>query len=123
MLPSRQGPKAPENRAEISACSAYPQVNGAWATTFSPPDDKVVVMGGTSDEPLIPEARVDDLDLDDDTDAATWDARMDALAERRIRQARERLEQMGVIDPEGRLVSHELPPDMRPTSLTSVETG
>jgi hypothetical protein len=52
-------------------------------------------VGGTSDEPLIPEARVDDLDLDDDTDAATWDARMDALAERRIRQARERLEQMG----------------------------
>ena len=80
-------------------------------------------MGSTADESLIPEARVDDLDLDDDTDAATWDARMDALAERRIRQARERLEQMGVIDPDGRLVSRELPPDMRPTSLTSVETG
>ena len=48
---------------------------------------------------------------------------MDALAERRIRQARERLEQMGVIDPDGRLVSRELPPTLRPTSLTSVETG
>ena len=33
---------------------------------------------------------------------------MDALAEQRIRQARERLEQMGVINTDGRLVSHEL---------------
>jgi hypothetical protein len=35
-------------------------------------------MGGTCDESLISEARVDDLDVDNDTDAATWDARMDA---------------------------------------------
>jgi hypothetical protein len=69
---------------------------------------ELLPWGSTADESLIPEARVDDLDLDDDTDAATWDARMDALAERRIRQARERLEQMGVIDPDGRLVSREL---------------
>jgi hypothetical protein len=48
---------------------------------------------------------------------------MDAMAERRIQQARSRLEQMGVIDRDGHLVSRELPPDMRPTSLTSVETG
>lgn len=80
-------------------------------------------MAGTIDESPIPEARVDDLDLDDDTDAATWDARMDAMAERRIQQARTRLEQMGVIDRDGHLVSKELPPDMLPASLTSVETG
>jgi len=30
---------------------------------------------------------------------------------------------MGVIDPEGQLVSRQLPPDILPTSLTSVETG
>ena len=75
------------------------------------------------DEALIPEARVDDLDLDNEADVATWDARMDAMADRRIRQARARLEQMGIIDRDGRLVSREVPPDMRPTSVTSVETG
>ncbi|HEX3696585.1 MAG TPA: hypothetical protein VH374_14480 [Polyangia bacterium] len=75
------------------------------------------------DESPIPEARVDDLDLDNEADAATWDTRMDAMAERRMRQARARLEQMGVIDGDGQLVSRELPPDMLPTSLTSVETG
>lgn len=75
------------------------------------------------DESPIPEARVDDLNLDDEADATTWDARMDAMAEQRIQQARSRLEQMGVIDRDGRLVSRELPPDMRPTSMTSLETG
>ena len=63
------------------------------------------------------------LDLDDDIDVATWDARMDAMAERRILQARARLEQMGVIDRDGRLISREIPPDMLPTSGTSIETG
>jgi hypothetical protein len=81
------------------------------------------IMATVADESLIPEARVDDLDLDDEADASTWDARMDAMAERRIRQARARLEQMGVIDRDGHLVSRELPPDMLPTSSTSVETG
>lgn len=75
------------------------------------------------DESPIPEARVDDLDLDDEADASTWDARMDAMAERRIQQARARLEQMGVIDGEGHLISRDLPPDMLPKSSTSVETG
>ena len=81
------------------------------------------MMVSSIDESPIPEARVDDLDLGNETDAATWDARMDAMAERRIRQARARLEQMGVIDRDGHLVSRELPPDMLPSSLTSVETG
>jgi hypothetical protein len=80
-------------------------------------------MSTPADESPIPEARVDDLDLDNEADAAIWDARMDAMAERRIRQARARLEQMGVIDREGHLVSRELPPDLQPTSSTSVETG
>jgi hypothetical protein len=76
-----------------------------------------------ADESPIPDARVDDLNLDNETDVATWDARMDAMAERRIRQARARLEQMGIVDREGHLISRELPPDMDPTSATSVETG
>jgi hypothetical protein len=33
-----------------------------------------------------PEAGVDDLDLDDEADVAIWDARMDAVAERRIQR-------------------------------------
>jgi len=80
-------------------------------------------MATTMDESPIPEARLDDLDLDNEADVATWDARMDAMAERRIQQARARLEAMGVIDRDGHLVSRELPPDMLPTSLTSIETG
>ena len=80
-------------------------------------------MAINADESPIPEARVDDLDLDDDADAATWDARMDAMAEQRIRQARTRLEQMGVIDHDGHIVSRELPADMLPASRTTVETG
>ena len=76
-----------------------------------------------ADESLIPEARVDDLDLDNEADVATWDACMDAMNDRRIRQARARLEQMGIMDRDGRLVSREVPPDMRPTSVTSIETG
>ena len=69
-------------------------------------------MTTSINESPIPEARVDDLDLDDEADVAIWDARMDAMAERRIQQARERLEQMGVIDRDGHLVSRALPPDM-----------
>jgi hypothetical protein len=80
-------------------------------------------MEPRSNDAQIPEARVDDLDLEDEADAAIWDARLDALAGRRIRQARERLEQMKVIDRDGHLVSREPPPDMRPTSQTSVDTG
>ena len=35
----------------------------------------------------------------------------------------ERLERMGVIDGDGKLVSHELPPDMLPDSDATLETG
>lgn len=82
-----------------------------------------MASASANQEFLIPEARLDDLDLDSDADAAVWDARMDALAERRILEARTRLEQMGVIDRDGNLATRELPADMRPTSSTSVETG
>jgi len=72
---------------------------------------------------VIPEARVDDLDLDDDADRAIWNERLLALAATRLQQARGRLERMGVIDAEGQLISSAPPADMLPTSDTSVETG
>ncbi|MCC6898399.1 MAG: hypothetical protein IT377_05455 [Polyangiaceae bacterium] len=73
--------------------------------------------------PAIPEARVDDLDLDDENDRAEWERRLAALAQARLGQARARLERMGVIDEDGRLVSSAVPADMLPASDTSVETG
>lgn len=72
---------------------------------------------------VIPEARVDDLDLDNEQDRAEWERRLAALAQSRLDQARARLERMGVIDGEGRLVSSAVPADMMPASDTSVETG
>ena len=46
-----------------------------------------------------------------------------ALASSRIREARARLEQLGIIDADGALVSSELPPDMMPDSDATLETG
>jgi hypothetical protein len=71
----------------------------------------------------IPEARVDDLDLDDPSDRAKWEQRLAQLAEGRLQTARRRLEQMGVITPDGDLVSDEVPADMTPGSEASVDTG
>lgn len=71
----------------------------------------------------IPEARVDDLDLDDPKDRAKWEARLAELAAQRLRTARQRLEQMGVITPDGTLVSEDVPADMSPGSDASVDTG
>ncbi|MBI4955817.1 MAG: hypothetical protein HY908_27610 [Myxococcales bacterium] len=48
---------------------------------------------------------------------------MMALAAARIAAERVRLERLGIIDANGDLVSRELPPDMRPESDTTVETG
>ncbi len=73
--------------------------------------------------PMIPEARVDDLDLDNEKDRAEWERRLAALAQSRLDQARGRLERMGVIDGEGHLLSSTVPADMLPASDTSVETG
>ena len=74
-------------------------------------------------ELLIPEARVDDLDLDDERDRAVWENRLQALAEARLAQAKLRLQELGVVDRDGALVSDERPRDMLLTSDTSVETG
>ncbi len=73
--------------------------------------------------PLIPEARVDDLNLRDRMDRQVWEERLAALGSTRIVQARERLMRMGVIDAEGRLLMRDLPPDMAPLSDSSVDTG
>jgi hypothetical protein len=108
----------PEETRELAKRDA-----GARAKGGIPHAEVVAKMLADVEREPIPEARVDDLDLDDEADVATWDGRMDAMAERRIQQARSRLEQIGVIDRDGHLVSRELPPDMRPASLTSVETG
>ncbi len=71
----------------------------------------------------IPSAPFDDLDLDVERDNEEWERRVMALAAARIAASRERLERLGVIDADGKLVSMELPPDMRPESDTTLETG
>jgi hypothetical protein len=81
-------------------------------------------MNARTIEPsLIPSAPLDDLDLDNPTDEAEWERRVMALAAARIVAERARLEQLGIIDKNGDLVSHELPPDMNAESDTTVETG
>ena len=71
----------------------------------------------------IPEARFDDLDLDLEEDRAEWRRRLAELAAARLSSARARLERIGIIDADGKLTSHELPPDMLPDSDTTLETG
>jgi hypothetical protein len=71
----------------------------------------------------IPRAPVGDLDVDREADEDQWERRVMALAEHRLRSARERLERMGIVDGDGELVSEELPPDMQPDSDTTLETG
>lgn len=79
---------------------------------------------GVSDEEfVIPSAPFDDLDLDREEDMREWERRTMAMAAENLRQARARLERMGIIDRDGKLVSDELPADMQPESETSVETG
>lgn len=71
----------------------------------------------------IPSAPVDDLDLDCHEDEIEWERRVMELASTRIAAARARLERLGIIDAEGNLVSTELPPDMKPDSDTTLDTG
>ena len=80
-------------------------------------------VASSDDSSVIPSAPVGDLDLDRVEDEEEWERRVDALASKRIRAARERLERLGIVDAEGELVSRALPPDMAPDSDTSVETG
>jgi hypothetical protein len=76
-----------------------------------------------NDPSLIPSAPFDDLDLDRSEDEAEWERRVMALAASRIGAERERLALLGIIDASGNLVSTELPPEMRPESDTTLETG
>ncbi len=76
-----------------------------------------------NDPSLIPSAPFNDLDLDRPEDREEWERRLMALATSRILAERARLERLGIIDANGDLVSHELPPDMLPESDTTVETG
>jgi hypothetical protein len=76
-----------------------------------------------ADPSLIPSAPFDDLDLDQPEDRDTWERRVMAVASARTAAARDRLERLGVIDAQGNLVSTELPPDMRPDSDATLETG
>jgi len=81
------------------------------------------VHSHASDPSPIPSAPFDDLDLDRPEDEEEWERRVMAMAVARIAAERARLERLGVIDAGGSLVSNELPPDMRPESDTTVETG
>ena len=71
----------------------------------------------------IPSAPFDDLDLERDDDEEEWERRVMALASARVGAARSRLERLGIIDAEGKLVSKELPADMLPDSDATLETG
>lgn len=71
----------------------------------------------------IPSAPFDDLDLDRDEDQEQWEGRLMDLASARIAAARTRLEHLGIIDVEGKLVLTEFPEDMLPDSGTTLETG
>lgn len=71
----------------------------------------------------IPEARFDDLDLDRDKDRVEWRRRLAELATARLASARARLQHLGIVDTDGKLISTELPPDMLPDSDTTLETG
>lgn len=72
---------------------------------------------------LIPSAPFDDLDLDRDEDEQEWERRVMTLAATRIASARVRLERLGIVDGDGKLVSTELPADMLPDSDATLETG
>jgi len=80
----------------------------------------LIVMVAAHSNP-IPTAPVDDLDSDDSEEE--WERRVMQLAEARIHAARERLQRLGIVDAQGNLVSSELPPDMKPDSNTTLETG
>lgn len=69
-------------------------------------------------------ASVRDLDLAKDEDFAELKRRLAALAGPRLLAERARLEKLGIIDKDGNRIPRDtVPPDMRPDSDTSVETG
>ncbi len=76
-----------------------------------------------NDSSPIPTARFDDLDLDVPGDAAEWERRLMRLASSRIKAERARLERLGIIAADGKLVSAAVPPDMLPDADETLETG
>ncbi|HEY4117194.1 MAG TPA: hypothetical protein VGM56_05040 [Byssovorax sp.] len=72
---------------------------------------------------MIPSAPFDDLDLDRAEDEAEWERRVMALATSRLAAERARLEQLGIVDASGSLVSRVLPAEMLPESDATLETG
>jgi hypothetical protein len=82
-----------------------------------------IMHARASDASPIPSAPFDDLDLDRHEDEEEWDRRVMALAAARIAAERIRLQQLGIVDANGDLVSRELPPDMLPESDMTLETG
>ena len=73
--------------------------------------------------PSIPEARLDDLDLDREEDRVEWRRRLAELAAVRLSSARARFEGLGIVEADGKLVSSDVPPDMLPDSDTTLGTG
>jgi hypothetical protein len=69
-----------------------------------------------------PEAHFDDLDLDREDGRVEWRRRLAELAATRLACARARLEGLGIVDADGKLVSTELPPDMLPGTDTTFGT-
>jgi len=61
-----------------------------------------------------------DIDPTDEAQVAAWEARMVEQGLARVLAKTARLEQLGVIDEQGRLLTDELPADMRPESRTDV---
>ena len=90
--------------------------------SFWPFTNESGMLGGmtahANDTAPNPAARFDDLHLDHDDDRAEWHRRLRELA-----TARARLERLGIVDAEGKVVSADLPPDMLPDSDTTLETG
>ena len=84
---------------------------------------RMVHPSNMNEASLIPSAPFDDLDLDRSEDEEEWERRVMALAAARIAAERLRLEHLGIIDADGKLVSTALPPDMLPASDTTLETG
>jgi len=73
--------------------------------------------------PVIASAPFDDLDLDSADGEAEWERRVMEMASARIVAARARLERLGIVDADGKLVSTELTVDMLPDSDATLETG
>ena len=103
-------------RAPVLEADSWPRANDSGMLS-------VMAAEHPNDLSPIPSAPFDDLDLDREEDEEEWERRVMELASARVEAARIRLERLGIINAEGKLVSTELPPDMMPDSDTTLETG